>query len=510
MARWRLDCIILSSCSNHILSIDQGTTSSRAILFDREGAVTGLAQEEFAQHFPNSGWVEHHVDDIWGSVKRTVHQALINTNIGAEQVAAIGITNQRETTIVWDRKTGVPVYNAIVWQDRRTHEYCRELSDAGHGEMIQRKTGLLIDPYFSATKLRWILENVEGVRARAEKGELAFGTVDSYLIWKLTGGARHVTDATNASRTCLFNIVDQCWDSELLALFGIPECLLPEVLDSSDDFGTTDPQLFGAAMPIRGVAGDQQAALVGQACFTPGMSKSTYGTGCFMIMNTGEKMELSRNRLLTTVGYRLNGKPTFAMEGSIFVAGATVQWLRDGLKLFSDASETEPLARAASADHGVYMVPAFTGLGAPHWDPQARGAILGLTRGTGITDIVAAGLQSVCYQTRDLQECMLDDVTINCANLRVDGGMVSNNWVMQFLSDMLGVKVDRPRVLETTALGVAYLAGLHIGWYESLEEISELWHCERTFAPEMAEEQRERLYAGWLEAVERVKSDGGH
>ncbi|WP_176493401.1 glycerol kinase GlpK [Cobetia sp. 5-25-4-2] len=496
--------------TNHILSIDQGTTSSRAILFDREGAVTGLAQEEFAQHFPNSGWVEHHVDDIWGSVKRTVHQALINTNIGAEQVAAIGITNQRETTIVWDRKTGVPVYNAIVWQDRRTHEYCRELFDAGHGEMIQRKTGLLIDPYFSATKLRWILENVEGVRARAEKGELAFGTVDSYLIWKLTGGARHVTDATNASRTCLFNIVDQCWDSELLALFGIPECLLPEVLDSSDDFGTTDPQLFGAAMPIRGVAGDQQAALVGQACFTPGMSKSTYGTGCFMIMNTGEKMELSRNRLLTTVGYRLNGKPTFAMEGSIFVAGATVQWLRDGLKLFSDASETEPLARAASADHGVYMVPAFTGLGAPHWDPQARGAILGLTRGTGITDIVAAGLQSVCYQTRDLQECMLDDVTINCANLRVDGGMVSNNWVMQFLSDMLGVKVDRPRVLETTALGVAYLAGLHIGWYESLEEISELWHCERTFAPEMAEEQRERLYAGWLEAVERVKSDGGH
>lgn len=493
-----------------ILAIDQGTTSSRAILFDREGTVTGLAQEEFPQHFPDSGWVEHNVDDIWGSVKRTVRQALVNTNVGAEQVAAIGITNQRETTIVWDRNTGIPVYNAIVWQDRRTHEYCRSLSDAGHGDMIQQKTGLLIDPYFSATKLRWILENVEGVRARAEKGELAFGTVDSYLIWQLTGGKRHVTDATNASRTCLFNIVDQCWDTELLELFGIPENMLPNVLDSSDDFGTTDPQLFGAAMPIRGVAGDQQAALVGQACFAPGMSKSTYGTGCFMIMNTGEKMELSKNRLLTTVGYRLNGKPTFAMEGSIFVAGATVQWLRDGLKLFSDASETESLARAAKVEHGVYMVPAFTGLGAPHWDPQARGAILGLTRGTGITDIVAAGLQAVCYQTRDLQECMLRDVTINCANLRVDGGMVSNNWVMQFLSDMLNVKVDRPRVLETTALGVAYLAGLHIGWYESLEQISELWHCERTFSPQMDEAQRERLYSGWLEAVERVKSDGGN
>lgn len=490
----------------YLLAIDQGTTSSRAILFDRQANTIAVAQQEFAQHFPQDGWVEHDAEDIWGSVESTCRQVIGEAGISATEVAAIGITNQRETTLLWDRQNGEVLHRAIVWQDRRTADLCQQLSDTGYTAMVQERTGLLIDPYFSATKLAWLLEHVKGARERAERGELAFGTVDSFLIWRLTGGKVHATDATNASRTALFNIHEQCWDDELLTLFDIPASLLPEVKDSSDDFGHTEESLFGAVLPIAGVAGDQQAALFGQACFEPGMGKSTYGTGCFMILNTGDKAETSRNRLLTTIGYRLNGKPTYAMEGSIFVAGATMQWLRDGLKLFRDAAETESLARKTREGHHVYLVPAFTGLGAPHWDPQARGAILGLTRDTGIAEIVAAGLQAVCYQTRDLQECMSDDMAATTGTLRVDGGMVRNNWLMQFLADMLGVSVDRPTVLETTALGAAYLAGLRIGWYRDLEEIAELWRCERTFTPAMAADQREQLYQGWQDAVARVKS----
>ncbi|MEQ5801795.1 glycerol kinase GlpK [Halomonas sp. H10-9-1] len=493
--------------ADYLLAIDQGTTSSRAILFDREGQAVATAQREFPQHFPHDGWIEHDPEDIWESVLTTCREVLAESGVGPEAIAGVGITNQRETTLLWDRATGEPLYNAIVWQDRRTDQACRKLRDAGHLERVQSRTGLLIDPYFSATKLAWLLDNVEGARERAVRGELAFGTVDSFLIWRLTGGRVHATDATNASRTALFNIHEQCWDEALLALFDIPASLLPEVRDSSDDFGRVEAHWLGGALPIAGVAGDQQAALVGQACFSPGMGKSTYGTGCFMIVNTGEGAETSRNRLLTTVAYRLDGKPTYAMEGSIFVAGATVQWLRDGLRLFAHAAETEALARQTRGGHSVYLVPAFTGLGAPHWDPKARGAIFGLTRDTGIAEIVAAGLQAVCYQTRDLQVCMDDDMSATPGILRVDGGMVANNWVMQFLADMLGVPVDRPTVLETTALGAAYLAGLRLGWYRDLDEIAALWRCERRFEPQMEEAERERLYSGWKEAVERVRTE---
>lgn len=492
--------------TSFILAIDQGTTSSRAILFDRQGQIAAIAQQEFSQHFPEDGWIEHNPEDIWESVIATCKEVLVKANISASQVDGVGITNQRETTVVWDRKTGKPIYNAIVWQDRRTSELCQSLRDQGHTEEVQAKTGLLIDPYFSATKLAWILDHVEGARERAERGELAFGTVDSFLIWRLTGG-KHATDATNASRTALFNIHTQQWDESLLKLYNVPANMLPEVKDSSDDFGTLEVSWLGEPLPIAGVAGDQQAALVGQACFQPGMGKSTYGTGCFMIVNTGYTPSLSRNRLLTTVGYRLNGKPTYAMEGSIFVAGATVQWLRDGLNLFADASETEALARETRSGHSVYLVPAFTGLGAPHWDPKARGAIFGLTRDTGIAEIVAAGLQAVCYQTLDLQHCMNDDMDAAPKNLRVDGGMVKNSWVMQFLADMLNVQVDRPTILETTALGAAYLAGLRLGWYDSLEEIEQLWRCEKSFTPMMEETTRKHLYQGWLDAVSRVRSN---
>ncbi|SEK43247.1 glycerol kinase GlpK [Halomonas daqiaonensis] len=492
--------------ASYLLAIDQGTTSSRAILFDRQGRSVATAQREFTQHFPHDGWIEHDPEDIWETVLTTCREVLVETGASTDEIAGVGITNQRETTLLWDRITGEPLYNAIVWQDRRTDEACQKLREAGHLEDVQSRTGLLIDPYFSATKLAWLLDEVPDARARAERGELAFGTVDTFLIWRLTGGEVHATDATNASRTALFNIHQQRWDEELLALFDIPRSLLPEVRDSSDDFGRVDARWLGGELPIAGVAGDQQAALVGQACFSPGMGKSTYGTGCFMIVNTGETAETSRNRLLTTVAYRLNGKPTYAMEGSIFVAGATVQWLRDGLKLFADAADTEALACQTRSGHSVYLVPAFTGLGAPHWDPKARGAIFGLTRDTGIAEIVAAGLQAVCYQTRDLQVCMDDDMSASPSILRVDGGMVANNWVMQFLADMLGVPVDRPTVLETTALGAAYLAGLRLGWYRDLDEIAELWRCERRFTPQMDEAERERLYAGWKEAVERVRT----
>ena len=416
---------------------------------------------------------------------------------------AIGITNQRETTVLWDRKTGDPLAKAIVWQDRRTAGLCKSLREGGHEDMVRNKTGLLLDPYFSATKLAWLLDNVPGARPRAEAGELAFGTIDCWLLWQLTRGKVHATDATNASRTLLFNIHEQAWDTALLELFDIPAAVLPEVRDSAGEFGSTCPELLGAAVPVAGIAGDQQAALVGQACFQPGMVKSTYGTGCFMVMNTGEAVQ-SHNRLLTTVGYRLNGKTTYALEGSIFVAGAAIQWLRDGLNLIRDASETEALARRAGSAGGVYLVPAFTGLGAPWWDPHARGALLGLTRDTGIAEVVTAGLEAVCYQSRDLLDAMAADCGARPTTLRVDGGMVVNNWLSQTLADVLGVCVDRPMVTETTALGAAYLAGLGVGLYDSLDAVAEQWRCEREFTPLLEEGERQRRYQGWREAVARV------
>jgi glycerol kinase len=491
--------------SDYILAIDQGTTSSRAILFNPEGISVHSAQEEFPQYFPNDGWIEHDPADIWQTVKRTFQEVVSKIDTSNDVVRAIGITNQRETTLIWDRKTGEPLYRAIVWQDRRTSEYCQQLKSQELEPLISDKTGLLIDPYFSATKIRWILDNVDGARTRAEKGELAFGTVDSYILWKLTGGKEHRTDATNASRTLLFNIHTQQWDEDLLTLFNIPRTLLPEVMDSSDNFGVTDKEIMGIEIPILGMAGDQQAALFGQTCFQEGMAKSTYGTGCFMIVNTGNIALKSENRLLSTVAYRLNGKVTYALEGSIFIAGATVQWLRDGLKLINDAVETEPLARQTPVDHGVYLVPAFTGLGAPYWDPNARGAIFGLTRDTGIKEIVTAGLQSVCYQTKDLQKAMESDGE-RPVTLRVDGGMVANNWVMQFLADILGATVDRPQITETTALGVAYLAGLKAGIYTSLEELETMWQREKRFEPTFDKSTRDGLYDGWKNAVRRVQS----
>ncbi|EKF73768.1 glycerol kinase [Alcanivorax hongdengensis A-11-3] len=488
---------------SHILAIDQGTTSSRAIVFDAAGRAIGQAQKEFRQHFPHDGWVEHDAMEIWNDCLALCRQALRNAKLDARDLAAIGITNQRETTVLWDRQTGEPVAPAIVWQDRRTASTCAALKEAGHEARVQEKTGLLLDPYFSATKLAWLLDNVPGVRARAEAGELAFGTIDCWLLWKLTRGRSHATDATNASRTLLFNIHQQCWDDDLLTLFNIPACLLPEVKDCAADFGQCCPELLGAAVPVAGIAGDQQAALVGQACFEPGMVKSTYGTGCFMVMNTG-KAVASRNRLLTTVGYRLNGETHYALEGSIFVAGAAIQWLRDGLNLISHASETEALARQVGSAGGVYLVPAFTGLGAPWWDPDARGALLGLTRDTGIAEVVTAGLEAVCYQSRDLLEAMAADCGTRPTTLRVDGGMVVNNWLSQTLADVLGVCVDRPEVTETTALGAAYLAGLGVGLYDSLERIAEQWRCEREFSPQLEEGERQRRYQGWRDAVARV------
>ena len=488
-----------------ILAIDQGTTSSRAILFSASGRPEHVAQQEFVQHFPNDGWVEHDGEEIWSSTLAVCREVLEKAGISASEVAGIGITNQRETTLVWDAASGELLYRAIVWQDRRTASYCAELKAAGHEAMISERTGLLIDPYFSATKLRWILDNVPGARARAERNELRFGTVDCFLLWRLTGGKVHRTDATNASRTMLFNIHTQQWDDDLLQLLDIPASLLPEVMDSAADFGQTAPEVLGASIPVCGIAGDQQAALIGQACFEPGMVKSTYGTGCFMVMNTGSTPIRSQNRLLTTVGYRLNGQTSYALEGSIFVAGAAIQWLRDGLKLIQHAGETEALARQAGEHTGVYLVPAFTGLGAPYWDPTARGAIFGLTRDTGIAQIVAAGLQSVCFQTRDLLEAMQADGAQSTAALRVDGGMVINNWVVQELANILGVTVDRPQVTETTALGAAYLAGLQLGIFKDLDDIASHWACERTFAPEMAETQRDALYEGWLDAIRRVR-----
>ena len=490
----------------YLLSLDQGTTSTRAIIFNLQGQPVGTAQKELKQYFPADGWVEHDAAEIAECALWVCREVLQKTGITAQQIAAIGITNRRETTVLWDRKTGQPLHKAIVWQDRRTADACLRLKNRGHEAMVTAKTGLLLDPYFSATKLAWLLDNVAGARARAAKGELAFGTIDTWLVWQLTGGRRHATDATNAARTLIFNIHTQQWDEELLRLFDIPASLLPEVLDSSADFGCTDSSLFGAPIPIGGVAGDQQAALIGQACFKPGMVKSTYGTGCFMVMNTGEEAIQSTHRLLTTVGYRLNGKVTYALEGSIFVAGAAVQWLRDGIQLIKQAGDTEAIAEQTMDSRGVYLVPAFTGLGAPYWDPHARGAIFGLTRDTGIGEIVIAGLEAVCFQTRDLMEAMKKDGAGQLQALRVDGGMAVNNWLMQALADIVGVRVDRPSVTETTALGVAWLAGLHVGKFASLSAIADLWHCEREFVPAMPIDKREKMYSGWLDAVQRVST----
>ena len=490
--------------ANYLLSIDQGTSSSRAILFSLSGQILYTAQREFPQYFPSDGWVEHDPEEIWQSVVVVVKEVLAKITAG-DCIVGVGITNQRETTVVWDRNTGEPINRAIVWQDRRTSNFCQALKEQGYETTVQQKTGLLIDPYFSGTKIKWILDSVEGAREKAKRGELAFGTIDTFLLWKLTEGRSHKTDATNASRTMLFNIHDQCWDTELLDVLQIPESVLPEVCDSAANFGVCRSAMFGRELPILAMIGDQQSALVGQACFKAGMSKSTYGTGCFMMLNTGGQALLSENRLLTTVAYRINGQTSYAIEGSIFVAGAAVQWLRDGLRLFDSASETERLASQAALDHGVYLVPAFTGLGAPYWDPDARGGIFGLTRDSGISEIVSATLQSVCYQTRDLQEAMAADGQ-RPINLRVDGGMVANNWVMQFLADILGATVERPEVIETTALGAAYLAGLQAGVYQSLDEISNLWASDQRFEPVLSVDARQALYDGWLRAVDRVKS----
>lgn len=489
-----------------ILAIDQGTTSSRAILFDQLGQLRHSAQQEFEQHYPEDGWVEHQPDTLWDSVLNTCKQCLQQAGVAADEVAAIGITNQRETTLVWDRQTGQPVYNAIVWQDRRTADFCQRLKEQGHEAAIIQKTGLLVDAYFSASKLRWILDNVPGVRQRAEAGELAFGTVDTYLLWRLTEGKVHATDATNASRTQLFNIHQQQWDPQLLRLFDIPASLLPQVQDSSSDYGHCAPVHFGQPIPIGGIAGDQQAALIGQGCLQPGMAKITYGTGCFFMLNTGSTPLVSDNRLLTTLAYRLNGQPVYALEGSIFIAGAVIKWLRDQLKFYQYASESQRLAQQAAVDHGIYLVPAFTGLGAPFWDPKARGAIMGLTLDTGINELVSAALQSVCYQTRDLQHAMEKDGQ-KPELFRVDGGMTSNDWLLQFLADMLDARVDRPAIVETTALGAAYLAGLQVGYFSGLPQLTELWQHQRSFTPAMSSAKRESLYRGWQEAVGRVLSN---
>jgi glycerol kinase len=487
----------------HILAIDQGTTSSRAIIFDAQLRVIASAQEEFPQHYPRPGWVEHDPSDLWSTAAGTARGAIEKAGLSSGDIACIGITNQRETTILWDRETGEPVHNAIVWQDRRTADTCDALKAAGHETMITARTGLLLDPYFSATKVKWLLDHVPGVRARAERGELAFGTVDSFLIWKLTGGKVHATDATNAARTMLYNIRTGAWDAEICGLLGVPAALLPEVRDCAADFGVTRADLFGREIPITGVAGDQQAATVGQACFTPGMMKSTYGTGCFALLNTGDQMVTSRNRLLTTIAYQLDGKPTYALEGSIFIAGAVVQWLRDGLKIIRHARETQPLADAADEAQGVVLVPAFTGLGAPYWRPECRGAIYGLTRNSGPAELARAALESVGYQTRDLLEAMRADWGAAADGvLRVDGGMTESDWAMQFLSDILGAPVDRPVVTETTALGAAYLAGMHAGICPAPAEFAKSWALERRFEPAMDASVRAAKYERWGRAVQ--------
>ncbi len=489
--------------ATYILAMDQGTTSSRAIIFDTSYSIVKQAQQEFTQHFPDSGWVEHSAADIWHTSLETARTAIAQADISPDQIAGIGITNQRETTLIWDRATGEPVYNAIVWQDRRTADYCNSLKDQGHEAMITSKTGLLLDPYFSASKIAWILDNVKGARAKAEAGELAFGTMDSWLLWNLTQGSAHATDATNASRTMLYNIHQGDWDSELLALFNIPAAVLPEVKDCAADYGTTS--LLGGDIAILGIAGDQQAATLGQACFTTGMMKSTYGTGCFALLNTGEQAVASSNRLLTTIAYQLDGKTTYALEGSIFIAGAAVQWLRDGLGIIDSAKQSGDLAAQADDNQQVYMIPAFTGLGAPWWDADARGALIGLTRGTGPAEISRAALESVCYQTLDLLKAMQADWQQSGDTvLRVDGGMVASDWTMQRLADILQSPVDRPIIAETTALGAAWLAGSRAGVWPDQQGFAASWQLDKNFAPQMPPSERDCKVAGWDNAVKRV------
>ncbi|MER8723300.1 glycerol kinase GlpK [Mesorhizobium sp. M1027] len=494
--------------TGYILAIDQGTTSSRAILFDDKMKVVGSGQKEFTQYYPASGWVEHDPEEIWASVVETVKAALKTAGRNAADVAAIGITNQRETVVIWDKETGEPIHNAIVWQDRRTAPLCQKLKKLGLEKKFTKKTGLLLDPYFSGTKIAWMLDKVKGARKRAEKGELLAGTIDSFLIWRLTGGKVHATDATNASRTLVYNIEQNAWDDELLAILGIPARMLPQVKDCADDFGITDKSLFGAEIRILGVAGDQHAAAIGQACFEPGMMKSTYGTGCFALLNTGSDLVRSKNRLLTTIAYRLNGNTTYALEGSIFIAGAAVQWLRDGIKVIGKAEQSGKLAAEADPTQNVYLVPAFVGLGAPHWDAEARGAIFGLTRNSGPAEFARAALESVAFQTRDLLDAMRKDWKGASAKtvLRVDGGMVASDWTMQRLADLLDAPVDRPTILETTALGAAWLAGSKAGAWPKAREFARSWALERRFKPEMDASTRAAKLAGWRHAVRRTLS----
>ena len=488
----------------YVLALDQGTTSSRAIVFDHAGRIQSIAQKEFRQIFPQPGWVEHDPNEIWSSQIGVAAEAITRAGLSGRDIAAIGITNQRETTVVWDRRTGQPIYNAIVWQDRRTAGLCDELRGAGHEDVFQRKTGLVLDAYLAGTKLRWILDNVPDARRRAEAGELAFGTVDSWLLWKLSGGALHVTDATNASRTLLFDITRQAWDDELLEIMRVPRAVLPEVRDSSSVYGDTD-LLGGARIPIAGVAGDQHAALLGQACTQRGMVKNTYGTGCFMLMNTGDTPIPSRNHLITTTAWRIAGRPSYALEGSIFIAGAVVQWLRDGLGIIRSASEVETLAASVPDNGGTYLVPAFVGLGAPHWDPYARGSIHGITRGTTAGHLARAALESIAYQTTDLITAMQGDARLTLTEMRVDGGATANDTLMQFQADLLGVPVLRPKVTETTALGAAYLAGLAVGYWSGLDEIAAQWQVDRVFEPAMGRDQVAALRGDWARAVERSK-----
>ena len=491
--------------ADHVLAIDQGTTSTRAILFDSTAQPVAIAQRELQQHYPRLGWVEHDPEDIWRDSLAVSREALEGVDI--QRVAAIGITNQRETAVVWNRSTGEPVHRAIVWQDRRTAERCAELKTDGAEALISERTGLLLDPYFSATKVAWILDNVPAARARAERGELAFGTVDSFLLHRLTGGSVHATDVTNASRTSLFDIRNNRWDPELCRLFRVPEAMLPAVHENSRIFGTTAPGLFDAAIPIAGMAGDQQAALFGQACFEPGMAKSTYGTGCFMLLNTGEEAVRSKHRLLTTPAWRIGGRTTYALEGSIFIAGAAIKWLRDGLGVIAHASETDSLATQVPDNHGIYMVPAFVGLGAPHWDPEARGAIYGLTLSASGAHLARAALEAVAYQTLDLIEAMKADGASSPAEIRLDGGMAANAWLCQFLADILQVPVERPRNLETTALGAAFHAGLATGVWPNLDALSRIWARQDAFRPQMVPEIRNNLIAGWKRAVAKTVSD---
>jgi glycerol kinase len=486
----------------YILSLDQGTTSSRAILFNKAGEIVHVAQKEFTQHFPKPGWVEHNANEIWGSILAVIAGVLSEANVKPAQIAGIGITNQRETTVVWDKETGNPVYNAIVWQSRQTSAICDELNAGGYNDLFREKTGLLIDAYFSGTKVKWILDNVDGARQRAENGKLLFGTIDTWLIWKLSGGSVHVTDYSNASRTLMFNIHELKWDEELLEILGVPASMLPEIKPSSEVYANTVPHhFFGKEVPIAGAAGDQQAALFGQACFKKGMAKNTYGTGCFMLMNTGDKAVKSENGLLTTIAWGLNGKVEYALEGSIFVAGSAIQWLRDGLRMLKDARDSESYAEKVESTDGVYVVPAFVGLGTPYWDSDVRGAVFGLTRGTSKEHFVRATLESLAYQTKDVLSAMEADSGIELKTLRVDGGAVKNNFLMNFQSDILNVPVERPVINETTALGAAYLAGLAVGFWESQEEIASQWAIDQSFEPAMTEEQRSKLYGGWKKAV---------